>query len=233
VIALVSSTIFPGDAPVYAESRSVFSPEERLAQTRRTIESLQASGFSNIYLADNSGVNWVDGTEDRLQPARVFRFSQHQFHNRGISELYLLLAMLGALPDDRPILKISGRYALKNNIVAQLSNADVAAKWSADNRTISTRCYVVRDRRLYRRFLEDTLNELYGHAARIVGPRSLLRILKHSLQPAADDSAYFDPSTSIEGAAAAALRNKNYAVVRLAELGLEGEIATSRDRIRE
>ena len=117
--------------------------------------------------------------------------------------------------------------------MAQLGNADIAAKWSADNRTISTRCYAVRNRQLYRQFLEDTLNELYGHAARIVGPRSLVRILKNSVKPAADQSAYFDPSISIEGAAAAALSRRNYAVVRLTELGLVGEIATSRDRINE
>lgn len=233
MIALVSSTIFPGDAPVYAASRSLFSPEERLVQTRRTIESLQAHGFSDIYLADNSGTNWMAGTEDRLAPARVFNFSHHQFQNRGISELYLLLEMLDALPDDRPILKVSGRYALKNNVAHELGSADVAAKWMTDNRTISTRCYMVKNRRLYRRFLEDTLNELYGHAARIVGPRSLIRILKNSLSPATDASAYFDPTTSIEGAAAAALSRQHYSVVRLTDLGLEGEIATSRDRICE
>ena len=88
MIALVSSTIFPGDATVYAAHRSLFSPEERLSQTRHTIETLQANGFSDIYLADNSGPNWVDGTDEQLAPARVFHFSHYQFQNRGISELF-------------------------------------------------------------------------------------------------------------------------------------------------
>jgi hypothetical protein len=92
---------------------------------------------------------------------------------------------------------------------------------------------MVRNTRLYRRFLEDTLSEVYAYSSRIVGPRSLMRILKHSLRPDSDDSLYFDPTISIEGAAARVLGRGKYAVGHLTELGLEGEIATSRDRIRE
>jgi hypothetical protein len=233
VIAVVSSTIFPGDAPVYAESRSVFNPQERLEQTRHTIDSLKAIGFTDIYLADNSGGNWASGTEDRLKPAKVYRFAHYQFRNRGISELYMLLEVLDALPAGTPILKISGRYALKKNISDQLGQADVAAKWNERDSAISTRCYMVRDTRLYRRFLEDTMNEVYGYAARVHGPRSFLRILKNSMFPGADKDIYFDPSMSIEGGAARALLTKGYVVGRLTDLALEGEIATSRDRIRE
>jgi hypothetical protein len=233
VIALVSSTIFPGHAPVYATSRSVFSPRERLEQTCHTVDTLTANGFADIHVADNSGANWVAGTEERLSPARVHRFTHYQFQNRGIAELYLLLEVLDALPADTPILKISGRYALTKNITNELGHADIAAKWAEDNTSISTRCYMVRNTRLYRRFLEDTLSEVYAYSSRIVGPRSLMRILKHSLRPDSDDSLYFDPTISIEGAAARVLRRGKYAVGHLTELGLEGEIATSRDRIRE
>lgn len=218
---------------MYAPSRSVFRPEERLEQTRRTVDSLAANGFADIYIADNSGDNWVAGTEDRLSPAKVYRFSHYQFRNRGISEIYMLLEVLEALPADTPILKISGRYTLKKNIADQLGQADVAAKWYENDKGISTRCYMVRDKQLYRKFLEDTLNEVYGHAARVVGPRSLVRIVTNSLFPGADNEAYFDPTWSIEDASARALLRKPYVLCRLPELSLEGEIATSRDRIRE
>lgn len=233
MIAVVSSTIFPGTTPVYAASRSVFTPDERLEQTRQTVDSLLAIGIAQIHIVDNSGHNWMAGVEDRLKPALVSRFTHYQFRNRGIAEIYMLLEVLDALPANTAILKISGRYALKKNITDQLGQAEVAAKWDAGDKGISTRCYMVRNKDVYRKFLEDTLDEVYGHTARISGLRSLMRIVKNSVFPSGDTSAYFDPAVSIEGAAARALVRKKYAIGRLADLGLQGEIATSRDPIRE
>jgi hypothetical protein len=234
LIAVISSTIFPGDAPTNGgASRSVYTADERLHQTCLTVSSLRAIGLTEIHLADNSGNNWVEGTERRLGPATVHRFAHYQFHNKGIAELYLLLEMLDRLPADSPILKISGRYALRRNITDQLGNADVAAKWYGGNRTISTRCYMVQNTRVYRSFLEDTLNEVYGDAARFRGPRSLMRIVRNSIFASADANPYFDPPVSIECAAARALLRKKYTINRMTDLALEGEIAITGDEIRE
>jgi hypothetical protein len=92
---------------------------------------------------------------------------------------------------------------------------------------------MVRDKRVYQRFLEDTLDEVYACTTRIGGPRSLMRILRNSMGNCSDESPYFDPPVSIERAAARALKRKKYALSRLTELALEGYIATSRELIRE
>src|SRR2546430_2627591 len=99
MLALVSSTIFPGETPLYwGGPRNCISSSERLEQTKRTIASLQTAGIAPIILADNSGRNWVSGTEKALAPAQVHVFDQHQFQNKGISEIYTLLDTLNLIP---------------------------------------------------------------------------------------------------------------------------------------
>jgi hypothetical protein len=205
--------------------RASIPVEERLEQTVETLASLARAGIEEIYLADNSGENWVAGTEDALKPARVYVYDQHQFQNKGISEIYLLLSVLRHLPERTPILKISGRYHLSDGLKFGLDESDVAAKFISDAGTqtwMSTRCYMVKDREVYERFLKDTLRDLYGYAARIVGPGSLLRILRNSLFPARDDAPYHDPVQPIEVAAARALKKAKYKVKKVETLGIQG-----------
>lgn len=226
VIAVISSTIFPSDAPIYWGSpRRVIPTQERLEGTQKTIASLLAAKVDEIYLADNSGENWVAGTEEQLSPARVYVYHQHQFQNKGISELYLLLSIMEHLPAATPILKMSGRYYLKNGLGFGLDDKDVAANFVPYARTqlwMSTRCYLVKDKEVYERFLKDTLRALYGYQARIVGPGSLLRILRNSIFPERDDSTYDDPLLPIEIAAARVLQRAGYSVKEVAVLGIEG-----------
>lgn len=234
MIAVVSSTLFPGQAPLYGSDRSVYSHAERLDQTRGTVQSLVEAGLRDVYVADNSPAAPDARVIESLAPASVHHFrDQYQFHNKGISELFLLLLLVESLPGDQPILKVSGRYRLLGGVELSLDGADVAAKWDERNRGISTRCYLVRNRDVYRRFLEDTLSEVYGQAARIRGPRSLLRIVKNSLAATNDHTRYFDPNDSIEQASARALRRPSYRVRRLPALGITGEVAISRDVILE
>jgi len=205
--------------------RQSISAEERLEQTRKTITSLLDAGIEDIYLADNSGEEWVAQTESYLRPSKVFVYNQHQFKNKGISEIYLLMTVLKHLPADTPVLKISGRYYLKNNLCFDLEGADLAAKFIPYSRTqqwMSTRCYLVKDKNIYEQFLKAVLRNLYGYQAKIVGPGSMLRILRNSLFPRLDDMPYDDPILPIEVVAAGVLKSSAYLVKKVDVLGIEG-----------
>lgn len=234
MIAVVSSTLFPGDGPAYGERRSAVAPEERVRQTQASVASLVRAGYPTIFLADNSTGAWPPGTEASLSPARVFRIQGvHEFRNKGLSELFMLLQLLKELPADVALLKLSGRYTLAANISDRLAGADVAARWDPVEGGISTRCYLVRDTSVFHRFLECTLNEVFGYPARIRGPRSFWRIVRNSLRPDADATRYFDPPESIEQAAGRALQRGTFQVRRLDVLGVEGVLGGSGERFRE
>lgn len=226
MFGLISSTIYPSDLPLYWGSpRTCIPSQERLEQTRRTIESLQKAGINRIILADNSGSEWISGTEEFLKPAEVHVFNQHQFQNKGISEIYLLLGVLNSIPANTPILKISGRYHLTDNFSHQIGNHDIVAivtKHDGVNQWMSTRCYLVRNVAVLEAFLRAVLHDLYGYGARIVGPRSFLRILGHSLQPRKLDYPYDDPVQAIEVPAARVLKSCGFKVRLVDTLGIEG-----------
>jgi hypothetical protein len=225
MIGLVSSTIFPSTAPTHEEVRSWISPNERLEQTRETIKSLVDVGVSEIYLADNSGDEWVPEVSDLLKPARVFVFNHYQYRNKGISEIYLLLSMLNQLPANVPILKISGRYQLTRSISEKLGDADFAVKFYKDTRfktSISTRCYMVKNKELYKSFLENSLREVYAYPFRIVGPRSFIRVLVHGLLHNLESYPFHDPRVSIENAGARVLQSHRYKYNEIPTLGVKG-----------
>lgn len=230
MIAIISSTIYPPSKPIYDAIRTRFSPEERLEQTRHTVQSLLAAGLDDIYLADNSGDGWILGTEEHLRPARVHVYTQHQYTNKGISELWLLSSLLKHIPANTPLLKISGRYILTAAAPPILGNAELGVKLERlglVNYSVSTRCYVVKDKEVYETFLKRTLCAVYGYWARIVGPRSFGRILKNSIMPKLDDFPYDDPSISIEVAAAHVLRKYNYRVAYFKTIGIKGALGAT------
>lgn len=229
MIGVVTSTIFPPSTGIYDGRRSYFSPEERLAQTQQTIQSLLEAGISSVLLFDNSGESWIKGTENLLKSASVHLLNTYQYKNKGISELYLLLEAMGSLPPDVPILKISGRYILCGGGNFDLGGADILCKiykQSHSHRSMSTRCYVVRNRDTYQSFIGQVLRELFGYQARIVGPRSFYRIVKNSITPGAVDYPYEDPAHSIEDACAQVLKSYKYKVKQVERLGVEGLVAT-------
>ena len=228
MIAVISSTIYPPSLPTYDGQRTCISPEERIEQTQKTIESLVNLGISEIYLADNSGKNWFLKSNELLKPAKVHVFNQYQYKNKGISELYLLMNILDYIPSNKPILKISGRYTLNQNIVNNIGDAEVAGRLyrhSLLNSSMSTRCYLVKNKDIFAIFLKRTLREVYAYPSRIVGARSFVRILHNSLFPSKDNYPYDDPAGSIEGAAARVLHIFNYKFNNIESLGIQGIVA--------
>jgi len=226
MLGLISSTIYPSDLPLYwGGPRTCIPSQERLEQTRTTIESLQEAGINRIILADNSGSNWVSGTEEFLAPADVHVFNQHQFQNKGISEIYMLLGVVNFIPSDTPILKISGRYYLTDGFAHQIGDDDLVVrvtKHDGENQWMSTRCYLARNAVVFERFLRAVLRDLYGYGARIMGPRSFLRILRHSVLPYEPGYPYDDPVSSIEVPAARVLKSHHFRVRRVHTLGIQG-----------
>jgi hypothetical protein len=235
MIGLISSTIFPSsDALYWGSPRTCIPSSQRLEQTRKTVDSLSEAGITRIVLADNSGTNWISGTEEFLKPADVHVSDQHQFQNKGISELYLLLNALKFISADTPVLKISGRYHLTNGFNHQIRNEDIVAKvtkYDGVNMWMSTRCYIVKDVAVFEAFLRAILRDLYGYGARIVGPRSLYRILQHSLSPHKQDYLYDDPVQGIEVAAARVLKESRFKVRLVDHLGVQGISADHAQRL--
>lgn len=229
MIAIISSTIYPPISVTRDDiPRTWISSEIRLEQTKRTIKSLLDLGISDIYLADNSGKNWINTTQDLLEPAKVFIFDHHQYLNKGISEIYLLLSILEFIPTNTPILKISGRYTLNRNLFNDVNNFDLAAKIYKNGlfkSSMSTRCYQVNNKDTYETFLRRILCEIYGYSSKIVGLRSFARIIYNSIFLDRDVYPYHDPKCSIESAAARVLKIYNYQVHEMESLGLEGYIA--------
>ena len=224
--AIISSTIAPPISNHYGGVAFGYDPYRRLEQTRQSVQALLAIGIQEIYVADNSGANWRGEMEEKLKPAQVHVFCQHQYRNKGISELYLLLAALPHLPTGRPIVKLSGRYVLTHRLDAELGERDfVVREWhglSLLQCCISTIAYAVRDAAVYEHFLRETLREVFGFSARVVGPRSLLRILRNSMFPFRDEFPYDDPMGSIEHASWRALRKNRCRVEAVESLGVEG-----------
>ena len=225
-VAVISSTIAPSALEHYGGNHSRWSPAERLEQTRASIRSLLDLGIEEIHLADNSGANWRTGTEDALRPAHVQVFSHYQYRNKGLSEIQLLLAALPRLPTDRPIVKLSGRYRLSRRLDQELGDADFVTREASGLRLLrchmDTVAYTVRDVSVLERFLRETRRDVFGFPARVVGPGSLLRIVRNSLFPRQDSYPYDDPVGDIEHAAWRAKRKCGYRTHALASLGVEG-----------
>jgi hypothetical protein len=228
MIAVVSSTVAPSPLPGHDGPRTNLSFAQRLEHTRGTIASLVAAGVRDILVADNSPGSWLRDRVVELQPARVLHFDQPPVRNKGLGELWLLLGALPHLPADQPILKLSGRYRLApDSPLLAAPAADVTVRVYGDHqREISTRAYVLRDRAVAERAWSRMLDELYAAQARIVGPRSLLRLLRSSLRPDTDNYPYADPPLPIEIAAWRAIRHLGLSLHALDHLGVEGTLGS-------
>jgi hypothetical protein len=230
MIAVVSSTVAPSSAPSHDGARTTLSPEVRLEQTRGTVDSLVARGITDILIADNSPGTWLRDRAASLSPARILCQRQPPVRNKGIGELWLLLGSLDELPEDQPILKISGRYRLGADSGLSLNGGeDVAAKVYRKGATgeISTRAYLVRNRSVAALLWERALDEMYAERSRIKGPRSLLRIVRNSLLPGDDAFHYSDPNTiSVEQAAYTAIGRLGLRLRPVENLDIEGTLGS-------
>lgn len=225
MIAVVSSTIGPSALPSHDGARTTFSPDERLEHTRDTVASLLAAGITDIIIADNSAGGWREDWTGALAPARAFHFSHPPFRNKGIGEMWLLLAALEHLPAGVPLMKISGRYRVRpESPLLAVPNTDVVARvyLQGRRREISTRCYVLRDRSVAERLWPRTLDEIYARQFRIVGPRSLLGSLRRLLHPAGDAHHYSDPPAAVEIAVSDAIKHLGLSLTAVDHLAVEG-----------
>lgn len=234
-IVVVSSTLFPAANMIPAAGSCVAQPLQRLEQTRQTVASLVELGYKQIYIADNSGANWAEGTDSLLGPATVMRFDPWRSNNKGISELRLLKDALGQLPKHAPIVKLSGRYTLRHRLQDCLGSADFVfrrygrAREEPDGRRtgmryphVSTIAYAARSGSFLSELLASSLRELFAYPWRVVGPGSLGRVLRRTFAPHFDAYPYDDPPISIELAFERAIRQSRYRVNYISELGVSG-----------
>lgn len=196
MIAIITSTIFPAPATTTTSYRGSIDYQDRLMQTVETIKSLVDLQFSAIYLFDNSGFNWEETVENQLSPAKIIKFNMFQFDNKGLSELYMLLHGLSVIPNDIPILKISGRYILEQKLNDELlKKVDFAGKFNPD--TISTRAYYFKTREAMQNVLYVALNNMYAYKHKIVGFRSLFKVMQNAFFDNGQSS-FYDTTISIE-----------------------------------
>ncbi|HEY5227553.1 MAG TPA: hypothetical protein VIJ19_03375 [Opitutaceae bacterium] len=226
----MSSTVAPSVLPSHDGKRTTLTPETRLDQTRATVASLVALGAKQIVISDNSAGDWLRDRAAELHPAKVLHMDQPPVRNKGIGELWLLLGALDALEAGAPILKISGRYTVgPKTELTQGPEADVVGKASGEGLAaeISTRCYLLRDKAIAARLWGRAIDEIYAERSRIVGPRSLIRIIRNSVRPRDDSFPYSDPNTlSLEQATQRAVRHLGLRFRAVANMDVEGTLGS-------
>lgn len=220
MIAIISSTIFPSPATATTQYRSIIPPLDRLKQTKRTIESLQKLNFSDIYLFDNSGFYWVDGHEKELFPAKIIKINSLQYTNKGLSELIMLVQGMQVLPENTPILKISGRYELSRQLdLEKLTGFDFAGKLYDDS--ISTRSYYFKDKNVMEKVLMYALNNMYYYKHRVTGFRSLRKVIKNAFCFNENEN-YYESSISIERGMYNAIKNLALKIYLMPNINIRG-----------
>jgi hypothetical protein len=223
MIAVVSSTIKPQIKN--GKAVSLFSFEERLEQTKLTLVRLHEHGFEQVFLVDNSPQLNQPQLAELLRDfpdVKVFHLQQYQFLNKGVNELLMMLYLIQYLPADNPIFKISGRYCPSVEF-RKPDFADFAFKpyhYHKKNGIVSTRGYWIKNAQIFERFLLSCLDELFAYPERVVGIKSLLRLLF------VEKNVIGNPlNISIEFAAANVLKAGKYKVQLLDSMGIEGLIA--------
>ena len=118
---IISSYIFCDDKPFYAEvtsNRSVFSAEERIAQTYRTIETVKEKvPGAYIILADNSKSNPKQFFEDKVDKFiylgdKKFARKAASSKSKSFGESVLMINTLPYAKKFEYVFKLSGRYFL-------------------------------------------------------------------------------------------------------------------------
>lgn len=232
--AIVSSAISPSIGNLHGTYPGLIDPVSRLQQTIETVDALVTLGVSDIIIADNSGPNWNFEWARQLEPAKVHAIQMQQFRNKGITEIYTLLDALPLLPEDTPIIKLSGRYSLRQRLDERLDHQDfVFRRYSRSNKSdgrragmsyghVSTVAYAVRNKAILGELLVQCLREVFGYSARVVGGRSLFRLMKNSFAPLNDRYDYHDPGVSIELGMLRALQALRLSGVYIDKLDVSG-----------
>jgi len=234
MIAIITSTIFTGSSTIHTLYRDSISAEERLTQTLMTIESLKSLGFSKIYLFDNSGFNWQKQSENQLVDMELVKFNSFQYNNKGLSELLMLIHGMEIIPDDIPILKISGRYSLTEKLDQNILNeVKFAGKFNSD--TISTRAYYFCNKQVMQTTLFEALNNMYFYKHRVFGFRSLIQVIKNAFLKN-NSTIFYDTNIAIERGMFNAIKKlelKTYKMQKINVRGISGHPADNKKVINE
>jgi len=237
---VIPSTIFPKQGKDKSILKSVYSGEERLIQTQKTVESLKALGYETIYLFDNSGKEHQELLEREFSDVLLKTFDHYQYDNKGISETLLLLEGIKYIPESCSIMKLSGRYQLLRRLELDTSKYDLAAKIYEHKsgvlfrkKTMATRCYLFKNRAIYELYLIQLLEEMYSYSARIVGFGSFKRFFFNQFIPAKNTYSYFHPALSVEAASIRVLKRLNLNLCKLDNIGLRGLAGTFDNHVIE
>ncbi|MFA6087626.1 hypothetical protein [Mucilaginibacter sp.] len=219
MIAVVTSTIKPAN-------HSFFDHPTRLEQTRQTLDSLyQKAG--TIFLIDNSpGISQaeLDNMLTDYPHVKKIHLLQYQFDNKGITEVMMLLSICDQLPLNTPIFKISGRYSFIKPVLNINIPADFMGKGYRFNTkygTVSTRGYWVKNVTVFKALLLETLTHIFTYPEKITGARSFFNKFNKVLF----NKDYKKINTSVEFAMAIAIKNNNYSIKLLDDLGIQGYVA--------
>ena len=147
-IVIITSVIsFVEKKLSYAEKRSVFSPRERLEQTKKTIASIREKIPEAKIILCEQGIS----AESAAELATLVDYYEYIGNNflvrkatdssfKGLGEAIGLLHASTLIPKDAArIFKISGRYYLNENFDENLWHGDFVIKKYSD--TMSTRLY--------------------------------------------------------------------------------------------
>lgn len=250
MIAIITSTIFPSEKPIFGDggdasyacelfpndtiikkaNRSSFTHNERLLQTKATIKHLKEHGINDIYLIDNSSKEYHAEIRSSFELVNVITSDAYQFVNKGISEALLILYCLKYLPPDQEILKLSGRYYLNNNFIKpDKMNYDYIVRgynYYKKRGLISTRCYMVRNKEILEKVTLKVINKMYTRQDEVTGPRSFAKYLKRKIFP----ETQIETTISIELATAIILKESTMKVKLLNTIGLEGYAGATKSK---
>lgn len=175
---LITSVITPSKNPLsYHSTRSVFSPEQRLAQTIESIESIRKYNDQKIFLVECSNKNddidmrsVVDRVDVYIDLSKDDRFvSEINQPNKSWAELLMIGRCLEHLPSnlEEPVLKLSGRYALNENFKSINLNKDADLSCKMFTQHGPMRCcsvlYQMKNVSMYRDFYQFCIDALFQH----------------------------------------------------------------------
>lgn len=226
MIAIVTSCMCP------ATVKSFFGARDRIEQTKNGLEKLETLPLERIFLFDNSDLlaeaEVLDVLKD-FQKVEKHHQRQFQFSNKGMTEALLLLNHMQHIPDNVPILKISGRYSpnedfklLDTQLFETYDFIGIGENFDKKVSSFNTRAYYAKNKAVLSSTLVLALEEMLSYSKGIHGLRSLFAALAACYAPI-PGSAY---QLSLEQAFARILKyKKNYLLV--SKSNIEGYVAGS------
>jgi hypothetical protein len=227
MIALITSTIIPTNA------FSLYDPDERLTQTKFTIEKLLNAGFLDIFLFDNSQKKIdVEELVKAYEHIKIFHSPQYTFKNKGLNEALLILNNVHHIPANIPIFKISGRYYPTSSFSKDIyddykENDFIGTGYNFKNRIadFSTKSYFVKNAEVLTSTLVKAVEDMISYSKGIHGVKSGFNVIKEIFKPTIGTQYQL----SIEQSFARILKDNNKYTL-LQRMNIEGYEATSRER---